>query len=132
MLKVPAMGSEHGPISPEALQALREAVRLAPNNVPLRQHLAQTLLGNGYLEEAEREFRHLLTLEPANEQLKLGLASAFYQQNKNNHALVIVEDLIKSAQPPARAFMLHARLCYRAGEIPAAVRSYHSAIRSDP
>lgn len=126
------MASEHGPISPEALQALREAVRLAPDNLALRQHLAQTLLGSGYLEEAEREFRHLLTIAPNDEQLKLGLASAFYQQNKNSHALVIVEDLVKTSKAPARAHLLHARLAYRAGEIPLAVRAYHSAVDADP
>jgi ATP-dependent 26S proteasome regulatory subunit len=126
------MSIEHGPISPEALQALREAVRLAPDNVPLRQHFAQTLLGSGFLEEAEREFRRLLSLAPNDEQLKLGLASAFYQQNKNSHALVIIEDLIKTSKTPARAHMLHARLCYRAGEIPLAVRAYHAAIEADP
>src|SRR5262245_48128124 len=122
------MSLDHGPISQEALQALREAVRLSPDNLPLRQHYAHTLLGNGYLEEAEREFRHLLTLAPENELFKLGLASAFYQQNKNSHALVIVEDLIKISKAPARAHVLHARLCYRAGEISQAVRAYHAAI----
>ena len=126
------MANEHGPISPEALQALREAVRLARDNLPLRQHLAQTLLSSGFFEEAEREFRHLLTLAPNDEQLKLGLASAFYQQNKNSHALVIVEDLIKTSKAPARAHLLHARLAYRAGEIPLAVRAYHAAIEVDP
>ena len=126
------MAAEHGPLPNEALQALREAARLAPDNVPLRQHFARALLGNGFLEEAEREFRHLLTMEPENQELKLGLASAFYQQNKNNHALVIVEDLIQGAQPLPRALMLHARLCYRAGEVPLAVRSYHAATAADP
>src|SRR5436190_1606267 len=126
------MASEHGPISPEALQALREAPRLAPDNLPLRQHFAQALMGSGFLEEAEREFRHLLTLAPSDEQLKLGLASAFYQQNKNSHALVIVEDLVKTSKAPARAHLLHARLAYRAGEIPLAVRAYHAAIEADP
>ena len=42
--------------SNEALQGLREAVRLSPSNIPLRQHFAQTLLGFGHLEEAEREY----------------------------------------------------------------------------
>ena len=41
----------------DALQALREAVRLSPNNVPLRQHLADTLFGRGQPEEAEKEYR---------------------------------------------------------------------------
>ncbi|MDB6111923.1 MAG: hypothetical protein JWR69_3673, partial [Pedosphaera sp.] len=37
----------------EALQALREALRSSPDNLPLRQHLADTLLGRGRAEEAE-------------------------------------------------------------------------------
>ncbi len=118
--------------SNEALQGLREAVRLSPSNIPLRQHFAQTLLGFGHLEEAEKEYKQLLTLAPNNEALKLGLASAFYQQGKDSHSLVIVEDLIKNSKSSARAHLLHARLLYRSGEIPQAVRAYHEAIDADP
>ena len=120
------------PASNEALQGLREAIRLSPNNVPLRQHYAQTLMSFGHLEEAEREYRHLLVLAPDNETLKLGLASAFYQQGKDSHALVLVEDLATHSKSPARAHLLHARLLYRAGDIQQAVRVYHDAIQADP
>jgi SpoVK/Ycf46/Vps4 family AAA+-type ATPase len=105
---------------------------VSPDNLPLRQHYAQTLLGHGYFQEAEREYRHLLNVAPNQEEYQLGLASAFYQQGKNSHALVIMEDLVRRSQQPARAYLLMARLHYRAGEIEQAVRAYKSAIESDP
>ncbi len=114
------------------LHALREAVRVSPDNVPLRQFLAEALLGSGRPGEAEQEYRQALTLAPANEVLKLGLARAFYQQDKNGPALVIVEDMLKRPSTPASAYLLHARLLLRAGDVERAVRQYREAIQSDP
>ena len=39
----------------DAIQALREALRASPNNAALRLHFADTLLGHGHAEEAEKE-----------------------------------------------------------------------------
>src|SRR5436190_5173551 len=84
------------PSNDDALQALREALRLSPNNTALRQHLAEMLLGQGRPEEAEKEYREALALAPNSLALKLGLGRAFYQQGKQSHALVIIEDLVKN------------------------------------
>jgi transitional endoplasmic reticulum ATPase len=116
----------------DALQALREALRLSPNNIPLRQHLADSLLNSGRLEEAEKEFREALGLAPNSQSLQLGLARTFYLQGKNTQALVIVESLVKNKDAPARGRLLHARLLFRAGDIEDAVREYRWAIESDP
>jgi transitional endoplasmic reticulum ATPase len=83
------------------------------------------------LGEAEKEYREALALAPHNQSLKLGLARAFHQQGKHNHALVIVEDLVKSANPPARAFLLHAKLLAGIGEVERAVAEYRRAIELD-
>jgi ATP-dependent 26S proteasome regulatory subunit len=123
--------SENNPPSDDALQALREALRLSPNNTALRQHLAEQLLGHGCLEEAEKEYREALGLAPNSLPLKLGLARTFYQQGKQNHALVIIEDLVKNPNAPARAFLLHARLLSGIGEIEKAVANYRRAIELD-
>src|SRR5688572_32362965 len=96
--------------SEDGLKSLRDALRLSPDNVPLRQHLADTLLGMGRPAEAEVEYRHALNLAPDDARLKVGLATAFYQQGKHSHAIVIVEDLAKRADAPAKAHMLYARL----------------------
>jgi len=115
----------------DALQGLREALRVSPNNIALRQHLADLLLSRAQPEEAEKEYREALALAPNSLPLKLGLARAFYQQGKQSHALVIVEDLVKNPQAPARAFLLHARLLAGIGEIEKAVSEYRRATEID-
>src|SRR5688572_5322180 len=94
----------------QTLEVLREALRLSPDNLPLRQHLADTLLDQGQPAEAEKEYRQALAIGPENERIKTGLAEAFYQQGKRSQALVIVEDLLKLPQTPTRIYLLHARL----------------------
>ncbi|HTU90722.1 MAG TPA: AAA family ATPase [Gemmataceae bacterium] len=114
------------------VQALREALRLSPDNLPLRQHLAETLLALGRLDEAEHEYRQSLAQAGDNDSLKVGLANVFCQQGKNSQALVIVEALLKQGHVPPRAYLLHARLLVRAGEVERAIRQYREAIDADP
>jgi SpoVK/Ycf46/Vps4 family AAA+-type ATPase len=116
---------------PNPVDALRDAVRLSPENAPLRQALAEALAGLGRYDEAEREYKSALALAPNNQHLKLGLAAIYFQQDKNSHALVIVEDLIKN-NPPAAARVLHAKLLLRAGDTDQAVRQYKRAVEQDP
>lgn len=115
-----------------AIESLREALRLSPENVPLRKHLADALLNLGRNAEAEDEFRQALTQEPQNAALKLGLAEAFLRQNKESAALVVVEDLIKGREPPAAAHVLYAQLLFRRSEVPRAVAQYKLGIEQDP
>ena len=114
------------------IRALREALRLSPRNLPLRQHLAETLLSLGRAEEAEKEFREALAEWPDQAPLKLGLAAAFHQEGKTSHALVVLEDLVKSPQAPAQAHLLHARLLLRTGEVSQAVDAYKQAAAASP
>jgi transitional endoplasmic reticulum ATPase len=117
--------------SHEAVNALREALRLSPNNLPLRQHLAETLLGLGDGAGAEKEFREVLAQAPNHSGVKLGLARAFHQQGKNSHALALLEDMVQAANAPARAFLLHARLLAGIGEVQQAVTAYRRAVEKD-
>jgi len=112
--------------------ALREAVRVSPSNIPLRQHFAETLLMQGKAAEAEKEFREALSMAPNSGALKLGLARAFLAQDKNSHALALIEDIVKEPQAPARAFILYARLLLGVGEAQQAVYQYRRGIEADP
>ena len=95
--------------SDDTIAALREALRVSPTNVPLHRHLAELLLKLGRFEESELAYREALAVSPHHVELKLGLAGAYYQQEKNSAALVIVEDLIEQRDPPAGAYLAHAR-----------------------
>ncbi|WP_422925554.1 AAA family ATPase [Singulisphaera sp. PoT] len=115
-----------------ALETLREAIRLSPDNVPLRRHLAESLLAQGRPELAETEFREALTLAPDNALLKVGLANSFIQQGKKSLAVVILEDVAKRPDAPAQAFILFAKVLSHAGEIEEAVRQYRKGVEANP
>jgi transitional endoplasmic reticulum ATPase len=117
---------------PEHVRQLREALALSPDNGPLRQALADSLLAAGLAGEAVAEYRAALAVAPDNPGLKLGLARAFHAAGKSSHALVVVEDLVKLPDPPARALVLHARLLAAVGEVEQAVAQYRRGVAIDP
>lgn len=112
--------------------ALREALKLSPDNVPLLIHVADTVLKSGGLAEAEVLFKRVLALDPKNLPGKLGLVSTFFQQGKSSAALVIVETLVREPSASPRAFLLHARLALQAGEPRLAAQQYLRAVQGDP
>lgn len=116
----------------DPLVGLREALRLSPDNVPLRQHLAESLLGLGQPEQAEGEFREALSRAPDNVALKIGLSRAFLAQQKESAALVILEDLVQSRSAPGKAHVLYAQLLNRRGEVATAVAQYKLGVEKDP
>src|SRR5688572_8725046 len=119
-------------MDPDALLAsLREALRVSPDNLPLRKHLAETLLGHGRAEEAEREYRSALQRSPQDAQLKLGLARAFDRQGKSSEAAVVLETITRGDEALPAARVLFARVLMRQGEVEEAVRQYKNAVRDD-
>ena len=116
----------------DAIRALREALGYSPDNIPLRRLLADSLLKQGHFDEAEAEYRRALAQAPDDAEVKVGLAMAFAQQGKATHALVIVEELTKRPDAPARAYMLLSRFQLRAGDTQLAAANYRSAIDADP
>ncbi len=118
-------------MEPEHIRPLREAVRLSPENVPLRQALGDALMGAGLAAEAATEYRLALARSPEDAGLKLGLARAFHAEGKQSQALVVLEDLVQSDSAPGRAFVLHARILAGIGEVEQAVRQYKRGVAKD-
>ena len=117
--------------SDDTISALQAALAVSPTNIPLHKHLAESLGNLGRFDEAEAAYREALAIAPHHVDLKLGLTNAFYQQQKNSQALVIVEDLVKTNDPPARAYVMYARLLLRAGEATRAAHQYRQALEID-
>ncbi|MEM8808845.1 MAG: AAA family ATPase [Cyanobacteria bacterium P01_G01_bin.38] len=118
--------------APDPIQALREALRFSPENVPLRQHLAETLLSRGEAAAAEQEYAKGLEMAPDNRELQFGLARAFYQQGKDAQALALMENLVGSGEAKAAVLTLYARLLLRSGEVSEAVNQFRAAMVQDP
>jgi len=114
-----------------AIQTLRQAVELSPNNLPLRKHLAETLLTMGHSDAAQKEFLAAMVLAPDDDELKLGLARSFTAAGKASAALVVVEELLAQNNPPPAAQLLYARLL-RNTDPDAAARAYRRAVETDP
>ncbi|MFC4119116.1 ATP-binding protein [Nonomuraea zeae] len=114
------------------LQALREAARLSPDNLPLRQHLAGQLLAKGYLAEAEAEYRAALMLAPKDPGITAGLAEAFVRQSAYGAALAALEPLLAEPGYPPALGVLAARALLGEGDMARAGYRYHEAISRDP
>ncbi|MFI0405927.1 AAA family ATPase [Actinomadura sp. 3N508] len=113
-----------------ALDALREAVRVSPGNLPLRRHLAEQFLDAGLLLDAENEFREALALAPGDAELATGLAEAFLRQGKHGAALAALERL-GPGEGPAKAGLIVAKALVAEGNVPAARPRYWEAVARD-
>ena len=75
------------------IDSLRDALKHSPNNNPLRQLLADTLLTLNRLDEAETEFSTLVKISNDNK-AKLGLTTVFSKRNYSA-CNVILEEVIE-------------------------------------
>ncbi len=117
----------------ENIRALREALKFSPDNIALRKHLADMLIGYGRADEAERELREVVGLAPADHGLKVSLARVYLQLGRSSHALVILEDLVKNvpaAVTPAVRVMF-AQALHKTGEAERAATQYRMAVDAD-
>ncbi|MFI7450310.1 AAA family ATPase [Nonomuraea sp. NPDC049714] len=114
------------------LQPLRDAARLSPDNLPLRQLLANQLLAKGYLAEAEAEFRAALVLAPKDVSITTGLAEAFVRQSAHGAALAALEPFLVTPGYPPPMGVIAARALLAEGDLAAAAYRYHEAVSRDP
>ncbi|MCK2213826.1 ATP-binding protein [Actinomadura sp. ATCC 31491] len=114
------------------LQALREAARLSPDNLPLRRHLGEQLLAKGYLAEAEAELRAALVLAPRDPDVTAGLAEAFVRQSAYGEALTALEPFLAAPGYPPRMGVLAARALLGEGDFGRAAYRYYEAVSRDP
>ena len=116
---------------PDPFAPLREALRVSPENVPLRAHLAAQLLAAGRAGEAEAEYRRALALSPDSADLALGLGEAFLAGGKTAEAAVTFEALAGQPGRPARALLGWARALHAEGDDAEAARRYRQAVDED-
>ena len=115
--------------SDATIEALRDALAVSPDNVPLREHLAATLLAAGRSAEAEAEFREALA-HGAGASARLGLAQAFFALGKLGESQVLAEGLAEDGEPTAQ--LLLARILLNQGQPQEARERYTLAVQIDP
>ena len=118
------------PPTDDPLAPLREALSISPTNVPLRLHLADSLVA-GRIEDAEALLKDGLTRTPNDQRLKLALARVYLKLGKYSAGVVVCEELTR-ADGPAEAFTLLARLLLRCGDPDRAASIYNEGLELDP
>jgi transitional endoplasmic reticulum ATPase len=116
----------------DQLEALRQAVAVSPDNVPLLLLYGQALLAATRHADAEAAFQRALRVEPANEAAQLGLARALFQAGRLSDAAVRAEALAARNPAAAGARLLLCRILLAEGNAPEAGAHYRAAVAADP
>ncbi|MEO1396847.1 MAG: AAA family ATPase [Cyanobacteria bacterium J06634_5] len=119
----------------DQIKMLRAALQVSPDNLPLRQHIAQLLMGIGDAIAAEKEYLSAIALTtpsmPEHPDLLLGLARCYTQQSKNEQALSTVEAILNANPTHTEALTLHAQLLLRTGKTQQATDQFRQALMQD-
>ncbi len=116
----------------ELINNLREALQFSPNNVPLRLTLADALLANHAVEQAEVEYKFVLEGQPENIPAKIGLAKIYFEQQKYSIVIVIAEELLDSRANDVNLLMMISKSLLRNGESGKAIDYYKRALGLNP
>ncbi|MDR1759659.1 MAG: AAA family ATPase [Fibrobacter sp.] len=114
-----------------AIDNLKEALKYSPDNVPLRFLLAETLLANYILDEAENEFSTLLKTTN-NDNAKFGLAKVHFEKANYSICSVILEDLISHGTNEVKILVLYAKTLLKENTIGKAIDVYQKILNMDP
>ena len=116
----------------DALVSLRAAAEFSPANIPLRLTLAQTLLNEKLLSEAEAEYKGIIEVAPYSNEAKVGLAKVAHLSGDNALASRILKDVCKEAETKGEGHLLLCKLLLREHEADEAKFQYQLAVSKDP
>jgi len=113
------------------LDALREALRHSPDNVPLRLLFAQSCLEDFHFEDARDSYEHVLKVSPGHIEATLGIVRVLFGEARFSEAIVRAESLLKANPSFAAAHLMLARLHLAEGDKPTAIEHYRAAVKID-
>jgi transitional endoplasmic reticulum ATPase len=83
------------PSGDKQIAALRAALAVSPDNIPLRLHLAETLHAQNLPQEAIAEYQTIVRLAPDSAAAHAALGTLFYEQNQIQAALPYLQRAIE-------------------------------------
>lgn len=116
----------------DLIKSLQEALLVSPDNVPLRITLAEALLLNQKIQEAEKEFKFVLEKQGDNVQAKSGLAKVYFEQEKYSTVIVILEELIEQKPNDVGLLILMSKSLLRNQETGKSMQFYKRALQLNP
>lgn len=106
------------------LEALRRALAVSPDNVPLLLVYAEACLTEFEPHQAEEAYRTALAQEPENEDALLGLAHALLVQNQVSQSILRLEAFTAAHATVPRGWLLLSRALLADGQREAAATAY--------
>ena len=116
----------------EAIEQLKEAVSLSPENVPLRLHLAEMMQKEHLYEEAAEQYMEVLKKSYGHSRARKGLASVYYKQKKYSAAIIIYEDLLKDNELSWEEMVPFVRSLIKEESLGEAVEIYKKLLQQNP
>ena len=114
------------------LNVLLEALSFSPDNIPLRNHIAELLYQQQNFSEAEAHYKIVLQAQPDNQTAKFHLADCFYGLKKASSAIIILEELLDAGYKSAEIMRLYSKCLLEDGAIKQAKEAYQEALLIDP
>jgi transitional endoplasmic reticulum ATPase len=111
------------------IDALRQAVKLSPDNLPLLLLFAETCLEEFHADEAVTAFQQVLAREADHRQARLGLARALHQTGKTSEAVVRLESLVQTHPDDAAAWLHLSRFLMAEGQRDYARECYEKSLK---
>jgi AAA+ superfamily predicted ATPase len=109
------------------LDALRKAVAVSPDNVPLLFLLSQALLSGQSFGEAREVYERILRIQPDNRDAKRGLVSAIFSSGRVSEAIVRLEKMLQENPDDPASLVLLSRMLLKEGSGNQAVSAYEKA-----
>ncbi len=109
---------------------LRAALQFSPENVMLRQLLAEALFNLAQYDDAELEYKEAIKIQ-SSEELKFGLSKTYYQVKKYSAAKFLLDEVLekKPTYPPYN--LLNAKICLAMDKLKDAKEQYDLAKSQD-
>lgn len=116
----------------ESIKILQEALAVSPDNIPLRLHLANTFLDLNIIDQAEIEFKKILSLDENHIKAKWGLVRIYYAKENYTTALVISDDIAKELDNDTDFLLLYSKLHLKDNLVVKAMEIYKKLLSINP
>ncbi len=116
----------------ELIEDLKEALKLSPNNVPLKIRLGKCYEAIFDLKNAEEQYIEILRIDNKNIKAKEALANVYYASNKSEAAQVIIEDLLPYTPDNLAVLELHCKVLIKLNELTEAQEVYKNILEINP
>ena len=77
----------------DSIAPLLDALKLSPDNVPLRMHVAGLLAADSNFEQAIVHYKEILRLQPNNTLAKIGLGTVYFHLHKYSASVILFEQV---------------------------------------